>query len=116
MWLQNGYNYQVTLAFPLWRWYYNDDERRKPPKVADYHKLIARTLKTEQTLPETIPCWRSAAFSAPRQEETRRCGGGRYRDRGEHQQQQTAPAKRGAKKRRKDHERKFYQNHRKHRN
>ena len=47
MWLQNGYSYQVALDFPLWRCYYNDDERRKPPVAADYRRPIARTLKSE---------------------------------------------------------------------
>ena len=52
----------LPLAFPLWRCYYNDDERRKPPETADRHKLAACTLIIEQTSPEKIPCRRSAAF------------------------------------------------------
>ena len=48
--LQNGYSYQITLAFPLWRCYYNDNERRSESaaeKLAGCQKLAVRTLKIE---------------------------------------------------------------------
>ena len=50
MWLQNGYSYQITLAFPFLWCYYNDNERGSEPaaeKLAGCQKLAIRTLIIE---------------------------------------------------------------------